>query len=312
MASATWTASSRVGVRTRQRTGWRAGEKRRVRVRREAVEDRERERGRLAGAGLRGGEDVPSLRARSGWPAAGRASAPCTPLPRRSRRRTGESPSSSNASCSWFSVRAAWAAAVIRDVVVRRGAHAMQLRGRRQTAGRARSIRENGAWAQQGTRAIDVARRAGITYTVHEYAHDAAVVAPEGGRGYALEAVDGPRDRRRPRVQDDRRERRRPARRRGRPRRRRGGPQGRRRRARGAARRPIAPPAEAEKATGYVLGRHLAPRDAAGAADGGRRLGRGLAHDPRLRRPARPGDRAGRRRPRGARRGSLAPVARRS
>jgi Cys-tRNA(Pro)/Cys-tRNA(Cys) deacylase len=42
----------------------------------------------------------------------------------------------------------------------------------------------------QGTRAIDVARRAGIAYTVHEYAHDARASLDKGGRGYALEAVD--------------------------------------------------------------------------------------------------------------------------
>lgn len=41
----------------------------------------------------------------------------------------------------------------------------------------------------QGTRAIDAARRAGITYTVHEYAHDMRSSLREGGRGYALEAV---------------------------------------------------------------------------------------------------------------------------
>lgn len=41
----------------------------------------------------------------------------------------------------------------------------------------------------QGTRAIEVAKRAGITYTVHEYAHDARASLKEGGRGYALEAV---------------------------------------------------------------------------------------------------------------------------
>lgn len=41
----------------------------------------------------------------------------------------------------------------------------------------------------QGTRAIDAARRAGIAFTVHEYAHDARSSLREGGRGYALEAV---------------------------------------------------------------------------------------------------------------------------
>jgi Cys-tRNA(Pro)/Cys-tRNA(Cys) deacylase len=41
----------------------------------------------------------------------------------------------------------------------------------------------------QGTRAVDVVRRAGIAYVVHEYAHDARSTLREGGRGYALEAV---------------------------------------------------------------------------------------------------------------------------
>ena len=42
----------------------------------------------------------------------------------------------------------------------------------------------------QGTRAIDAARRAGVSHTVHEYAHDARASLREGGRGYALEAVE--------------------------------------------------------------------------------------------------------------------------
>ncbi|MDQ1323183.1 MAG: Cys-tRNA(Pro)/Cys-tRNA(Cys) deacylase [Chloroflexota bacterium] len=42
----------------------------------------------------------------------------------------------------------------------------------------------------QGTRAIDAARRAGIRYQVHEYAHDARAPQKDGGRGYALEAVE--------------------------------------------------------------------------------------------------------------------------
>jgi Cys-tRNA(Pro)/Cys-tRNA(Cys) deacylase len=42
----------------------------------------------------------------------------------------------------------------------------------------------------QGTRAIDVARRAGIVHEVHEYPHDARASLREGGRGYALEAVE--------------------------------------------------------------------------------------------------------------------------
>jgi len=42
----------------------------------------------------------------------------------------------------------------------------------------------------QGTRAIDVVRRAGVPHAVHEYAHDARASLREGGRGYALEAVE--------------------------------------------------------------------------------------------------------------------------
>jgi Cys-tRNA(Pro)/Cys-tRNA(Cys) deacylase len=42
----------------------------------------------------------------------------------------------------------------------------------------------------QATRATDVARRAGIAFALHEYAHDARSTLQEGGRGYALEAVD--------------------------------------------------------------------------------------------------------------------------
>lgn len=42
----------------------------------------------------------------------------------------------------------------------------------------------------QGTRAIDTAKRAMISHTVHEYAHDDRASLKSGGRGYALEAVD--------------------------------------------------------------------------------------------------------------------------
>ncbi len=44
--------------------------------------------------------------------------------------------------------------------------------------------------SSQGTRAIETARRAGIVHTVHEYAHHARSSLREGGRGYALEAVE--------------------------------------------------------------------------------------------------------------------------
>jgi Cys-tRNA(Pro)/Cys-tRNA(Cys) deacylase len=41
----------------------------------------------------------------------------------------------------------------------------------------------------QGTRATDVARRAGIAFTLHGYAHDARASQAKGGQGYALEAA---------------------------------------------------------------------------------------------------------------------------
>ena len=41
----------------------------------------------------------------------------------------------------------------------------------------------------QETRATEAARRAGITHRLHEYAHDARSTLQAGGRGYALEAV---------------------------------------------------------------------------------------------------------------------------
>jgi Cys-tRNA(Pro)/Cys-tRNA(Cys) deacylase len=42
----------------------------------------------------------------------------------------------------------------------------------------------------QGTRAIEAAKRAGVPHEVHAYAHDARATLAAGGRGYALEAVD--------------------------------------------------------------------------------------------------------------------------
>jgi Cys-tRNA(Pro)/Cys-tRNA(Cys) deacylase len=41
-----------------------------------------------------------------------------------------------------------------------------------------------------GTRAIDAVRRTGVAYSVHEYAVDARSALRDGGRGYALEAVE--------------------------------------------------------------------------------------------------------------------------
>jgi Cys-tRNA(Pro)/Cys-tRNA(Cys) deacylase len=42
----------------------------------------------------------------------------------------------------------------------------------------------------QGTRAIDAVRRSGVAHTVHEYAHDARTSLRAGGPGYAMEAVE--------------------------------------------------------------------------------------------------------------------------
>jgi Cys-tRNA(Pro)/Cys-tRNA(Cys) deacylase len=42
----------------------------------------------------------------------------------------------------------------------------------------------------QGTRATDAARRAGVAFRVHEFAHDARAPLRAGGRGYALEASE--------------------------------------------------------------------------------------------------------------------------
>ncbi len=44
--------------------------------------------------------------------------------------------------------------------------------------------------SSRGTRAIDAVLRAGIAHTVHEYALSARPAVRDGGRGYALEAVD--------------------------------------------------------------------------------------------------------------------------
>jgi Cys-tRNA(Pro)/Cys-tRNA(Cys) deacylase len=41
-----------------------------------------------------------------------------------------------------------------------------------------------------GTRAVDAVRRAGVAHTVHEYATDSRSALRAGGRGYALEAVE--------------------------------------------------------------------------------------------------------------------------
>src|SRR4051795_5330399 len=80
-------------------------------------------------------------------------------------RRTGESPRSANAKWVCFLLDAD---------------------GRRPR----RSIPDNAGMGAHGTRAVDVARRAGIPFTLHEYAHDDRASLDHGGQGYALEAVD--------------------------------------------------------------------------------------------------------------------------
>lgn len=78
--------------------------------------------------------------------------------------------------------------------MARRGARVVRLRHRWREGGgdrrTGRSILDNWRMSAQGTRAIDAARRAGVVHTVHEYAHDARASLREGGRGYALEAVE--------------------------------------------------------------------------------------------------------------------------
>ena len=74
-----------------------------------------------------------------------------------------------------------------RRVEIRRGAHRLGGGGERRTG---RSIPDNAPMGAQVTRAIEAARRAGIVYAVHEYAHDPRATLREGGRGYALEAVE--------------------------------------------------------------------------------------------------------------------------
>ena len=163
----------------------------------------------------------------------------------------------------------------------------------------ARSIPDNGPMGAQGTRAIEAARRAGVPYSVHEYAHDERATLREGGRGYALEAVaalgleparvfktlvvsvDGrlgiavvPADAEvdLKAVAD----------------------------ALGGRKAVDGRPGRCRAGDGVRAGRDQPARDAPAAADGARRLGHRLADDPRLRRAARPGDRAGGRRPRAA------------
>ena len=80
------------------------------------------------------------------------------------------------------------------SVAARRGARVVRVRHRWREGGgnrrTGRSILDNGRMSAQGTRAIDVARRAGVAHKVHEYAHDERASLRDGGRGYALEAVE--------------------------------------------------------------------------------------------------------------------------
>ncbi len=52
-----------------------------------------------------------------------------------------------------------------------------------------RSIPDNEVMSAHGTRATEMARRAGLAFTVHEYPFDPRASLREGGRGYALEAA---------------------------------------------------------------------------------------------------------------------------
>ena len=183
---------------------------------------------------------------------------------------------------------------------VRRGAH----RGMRGGGGNrriARSIPDNGPDGRTGNaRDRGGAARRRRRIEVHEYAHDARATLREGGRGYALEAVaalgldagsacsrrsssrstagSGSRSCRRTPRWTSRRSRTRSA----------------------AGKATIAPTRRGGAGDGLRAGRDQPAGHAPAAADGARRLGGRLADDPRLGRPARPGDRAGRRRPRAA------------
>ncbi len=274
---------------------------------REAVEDRQREGGRLAGAGLGGGEDVPALEHEGDGPFLDGRRLRVALLRDGLQEVGARAPALRIARCVVFSGpgrvgggHLMWSSGAAPS---RSGVGG----GDRRTG---RSIRDNGRMGSQGTRAIDAAKRAGIAYSVHEYAHDARSSLREGGRGYALEAVealgiDAGRVFKTIVVSVDGRLG--AGRRAGRCR---GGPQGRRRRA-GRPEGGDRPARRGGEGDGLRAGRDLAAGDAAAAADGRGRLGGGVAHDPRLRRAPRPGDRAGGRGPRGARGGSLAPVARR-
>ena len=227
-----------------------------VRVGLEAVEDRQRERGGLAGAGLGGGEDVAALEHEGDGPFLDGRGLRVALLGDGLRRRSGESPSSSKCKMCRGSPGAGslWAAAAwcMCGGPARRPRDPARAAANRRTG---RSIRENAAHGHPG-HARD-RRRAACghrAYELHEYAHDARSSLHEGGRGYALEAVEalgpGPGSR----VQDDRRQRstggsgsrssRPTPRSTSRPSRTRSA--GARRRSRAAA--------EAERATGYVLG----------------------------------------------------------
>ena len=118
-----------------------------VRVRPEAVEDRQGERGRLAGAGLGGGEDVPALPGSGGWPVPGRASARCSPPRRRCAGGPRRAPALRSARSFVFSgIDRCAAVGVCRGPARRprgRGAEAAA------TAGRGRAYPTMEAWAHR-------------------------------------------------------------------------------------------------------------------------------------------------------------------
>ncbi len=149
------------------------------------------------------------------------------------RNRTSDRPSSSKRKLVCvLCISVAWAAT--RWSYLMSGAAPTRLRGGGGYRRFARSIPDNGPMGAQGTRAIEAARRAGVPYSVHEYAHDERATLREGRPRLCARGRRGARPGAGSGVQDAGRLGRRPAGDRGRAGGRRGGPQGGRR----CARRP--------------------------------------------------------------------------
>ncbi len=278
------------------------GRERGVRVGLQPVEDRQREGGRLAGSRLGGGQDVATLQHEGDGPFLDGRGLRVALVDDRPQQLRGQAKVFKSQGVSCSPVRARVGGGPCRLVVVRRGALAGQ-RGRRRPPDGAEHTRKSRTWAHRERARSTSARRAGVVHAVHEYAHDerasasgraaagmpwrrsaalgldaarvfkTIVVAVDGRLALAVVPADGEVDLKA--VAD----------------------------ALGGRRAVVAPAAEAEKATGYVLG-GISPlgtrRPLPVVVDTSARL---VPHDPRLRRATRPGDRARRRGPRRAHRG---------